>query len=68
MTTAFVELHTGYKMYVKEFFQGLHPENKPSVTLFENTYNYKEILIERNISFHSDSGTSFSAKSPEKPT
>ncbi|HMS53532.1 MAG: GTP cyclohydrolase I FolE [Sphingobacteriales bacterium] len=42
------------KMYVKEFFQGLHPENKPSVTLFENTYNYKEILIERNISFHSN--------------
>jgi GTP cyclohydrolase I len=40
-------------MYVNEIFSGLNPKNKPEVKLFENRYNYKNILLEKNISFHS---------------
>jgi len=42
------------KMYVKEIFSGLIPENKPQIALFENKYQYKEMLIEKNISFYSN--------------
>ena len=42
------------KMYVKEIFSGLIPENKPAIALFENKYQYKEMLIEKNISFYSN--------------
>lgn len=41
------------KMYVKEVFSGLNPLNKPSVTLFENKYQYDEMLVEKNITVHS---------------
>ncbi|MES2653978.1 MAG: GTP cyclohydrolase I FolE [Bacteroidota bacterium] len=41
------------KMYVKEIFKGLNPKNKPEVKLFDNRYHYKNILLEKNISFHS---------------
>ncbi|MCU0324977.1 MAG: GTP cyclohydrolase I FolE [Spirosomaceae bacterium] len=41
------------KMYVKEVFSGLNPENKPPVTLFTNEYNYSELLVEKNIQFYS---------------
>lgn len=41
------------KMYVKEVFSGLKPENKPTTTLFENKYNYDDILLEKNIKVHS---------------
>lgn len=41
------------KMYVKEIFSGLNPKNKPDVTLFENNYHYKEMLIEKNITVYS---------------
>jgi GTP cyclohydrolase IA len=41
------------KMYVKEVFSGLDPKNKPKVKLFENKYKYKEMLVEKNITFHS---------------
>ncbi|MBX2932170.1 MAG: GTP cyclohydrolase I FolE [Chitinophagaceae bacterium] len=41
------------KMYVQEIFAGLHPANKPSVTLFDNKFGYKEMLVEKNISFYS---------------
>jgi len=37
------------KMYVKEIFSGLNPANKPEITLFENKYNYKQMLIEKDI-------------------
>jgi GTP cyclohydrolase I len=40
-------------MYVHETFQGLNPLNKPEVTLFENGYQYHEMLVERNITLHS---------------
>jgi len=42
------------KMYVKEIFSGLDPKNKPSVALFENKYQYNEMLVEKNISFYSN--------------
>lgn len=42
------------KMYVKEVFSGLDPKNKPSVTLFDNKYAYNDMLIERDIIFHSN--------------
>ena len=41
------------KMYVKEFFSGLNPENKPSVTLFENKYKFNQMIVERNITLYS---------------
>ena len=41
------------KMYVNEIFSGLNPENKPSVTLFDNKFRYNEMLIEKNITVHS---------------
>lgn len=42
------------KMYVQEIFSGLNPANKPEITLFENKYNYNQMLVEKNISFHSN--------------
>jgi GTP cyclohydrolase I len=41
------------KMFVKEIFSGLNPENKPEMRLFENKYQYNEMLIEKNISLYS---------------
>ncbi len=41
------------KMYVKEVFKGLDPKNKPEVTLFDNNYDYEEMLLEKNIKVHS---------------
>jgi GTP cyclohydrolase I len=46
--------HRVAKMYVKEIFSGLNPANKPAVKLFENKYQYKEMLVERNITFYSN--------------
>jgi len=40
-------------MYVKEIFSGLDPELKPEMTLFENNYGYKEMLLEKGITFFS---------------
>lgn len=42
------------KMYIKEIFSGLNPANKPKVTLFENKYQYNEMLVEKNITFYSN--------------
>ena len=42
------------KMYVKEIFSGLNPANKPVYTLFDNKYQYNEMLVERDITFHSN--------------
>ena len=41
------------KMLVSEIFSGLNPEKKPEIRLFQNTYRYKNILLEKNISFRS---------------
>ena len=42
------------KMYVKELFQGLNPANMPSITLFENKFQYNEMLVEKNINFYTN--------------
>ena len=42
------------KMYVKEIFSGLNPANKPKIALFENKYGYKEMLVEKDITFFSN--------------
>lgn len=45
--------HRVAKMFVKETFCGLNPANKPGVKLFENKYQYNEMLIEKNITLYS---------------
>ncbi|MEN2283205.1 GTP cyclohydrolase I FolE [Algoriphagus sp. SE2] len=45
--------HRVAKMYVKEVFSGLNPKNKPAAKLFENKYKYNEMLVEKDITFHS---------------
>src|SRR3954470_8549022 len=41
------------KMYVKEVFSGLNPKNRPQTRLFENKYNYDQMLVEKEITFYS---------------
>ena len=41
------------KMYVKEIFSGLNPKNMPEARMFENRYQYNQMLVERDITFHS---------------
>lgn len=41
------------KMYVKELFSGLNPDNKPQISLFENKYGYKKMLVEKDITLFS---------------
>ena len=42
------------KMYVEEIFSGLDPENKPKVALFDNKYQYNQMLLEKDITFYSN--------------
>ena len=42
------------KMYVKEIFSGLDPKNMPKIALFDNKYQYNEMLVEKNITFYSN--------------
>ena len=42
------------KMYIDEIFSGLNPANKPKIALFENKYQYKQMLVEKNIQFYSN--------------
>jgi GTP cyclohydrolase I len=42
------------KMYIEEIFSGLNPANKPKVALFDNKYQYNQILVEKNITFYSN--------------
>lgn len=46
--------HRVAKMYVKEIFSGLNPANKPDIKLFENKYQYNEMLVEKDILFYSN--------------
>ena len=41
--------HRVAKMYVQEIFSGLNPGNKPAAALFENKYQYNQMLVEKNI-------------------
>jgi GTP cyclohydrolase I len=42
------------KMYVKEIFSGLDPANKPEITLFNNKFSYRQMLVEKNIAVKSN--------------
>lgn len=42
------------KMYVQEIFSGLHPENRPETRLFNNKFEYNELLVEKDITFFSN--------------
>jgi GTP cyclohydrolase IA len=41
------------KMYVREIFRGLNPANRPELTTFDNKYQYRRLVIERNIPLQS---------------
>lgn len=41
------------KMYVKEIFKGLNPANRPDTRVFDNKYEYSEMLVEKNINLNS---------------
>lgn len=45
--------HRVAKMYVEEIFSGLKPANKPDIKVFDNKYNYGEMLVEKNITLYS---------------
>lgn len=45
--------HRVAKMFVKEIFSGLNPENKPKISVFENKFKYGEMLVEKNINVNS---------------
>jgi len=45
--------HRVAKMFIKEIFYGLNPENKPKISVFENKFNYGEMLVEKNINMNS---------------
>ena len=42
------------KMYIKEIFSGLNPANKPDIKLFDNKYQYNQMLVEKNITLYSN--------------
>jgi GTP cyclohydrolase I len=42
------------KMYIEEIFSGLNPANKPKIALFDNKYQYNQMLVEKNITFYSN--------------
>lgn len=42
------------KMYIDEIFSGLNPNNKPKIALFENKYQYNQMLVEKNITLYSN--------------
>jgi len=41
------------KMFVQEIFWGLDPKKKPRVSLFENKFGYRQMLVEKNIEVRS---------------
>ncbi|MDC8004147.1 GTP cyclohydrolase I FolE [Aureisphaera galaxeae] len=42
------------KMYIDEIFSGLNPANKPKIALFDNKYQYNQMLVEKDITFYSN--------------
>ena len=42
------------KMYIEEIFSGLNTNNKPKIALFDNKYQYNQMLVEKNITFYSN--------------
>jgi GTP cyclohydrolase I len=45
--------HRVAKMYVTETFAGLHPDRKPALNTFDNSYQYSEMLVEKDIVIYS---------------
>ena len=45
--------HRVAKMFVQEIFSGLNPDNMPKISVFENKFQYGEMLVERNINLNS---------------
>lgn len=41
--------HRVAKMYVKEIFQGLNPKNRPDAKKFNNKYEYRDLVVVKNI-------------------
>jgi GTP cyclohydrolase IA len=41
------------KMFVQEIFSGLDPDKKPIASVFENKFNYGQMLVEKNINLNS---------------
>ena len=39
---------------IEEIFSGLNPANFPDIKLFENKYQYNQMLVEKNILFYSN--------------
>lgn len=46
--------HRVAKMYVQEIFKGLNPQNAPKIALFDNKYQYNQMLVERDITLYSN--------------
>lgn len=42
------------KMYIDEIYSGLNPTNKPKIALFDNKYQYNQMLVEKDITFYSN--------------
>jgi len=42
------------KMFIDEIYSGLNPANKPKVALFDNKYQYNQMLVEKDITFYSN--------------
>lgn len=45
--------HRVAKMYVREIFSGLNPENKPEARKFDNNFDYRDMVVEKNINVNS---------------
>jgi len=41
------------KMYLNETFRGLNPANEPDATLFTNSFQYTQMLVEKDITIYS---------------
>ncbi|MEQ8704693.1 MAG: GTP cyclohydrolase I FolE [Phaeodactylibacter sp.] len=41
------------KMFVKEIFGGLNPASKPAISLFDNKFGYRQMLVEKGIQVQS---------------
>lgn len=42
------------KLYVNDLFKGLNEKNKPSMSTFENKYQYRQMLVEKDITLYSN--------------
>ncbi len=41
------------KMYIQEIFAGLQPDQKPKISLFDNKFQYRQMLVEKGIQVQS---------------